>query len=424
MRKMKSDSECSESESAASREQKKWLERENRMLRTVLDSMPDNISIKDVEGRYVFDNSSHCRFLGAKNPDEVVGKTLFDFLPYDEAQKFHQEDLQVLSSSTPVVRRIEDTVDADGNRVWMSVAKIPLLDEDGKVIGLVSTTRDVTKRQKTQEQLALYARELSEKNRKLEDDLKAARELQRALLPQNYPRFPHTALADQSALRFHHFFQSSSFVGGDFFQIFQLSDSKAGVFICDVMGHGVRAALVAAILRVLVDDLRHFADVPGRFLRELNRGLHNILKQSAAQMFVTACYIVIDLAWGELHFANAGHPMPLCLRRSSRSAEPFTESTRPDPVLGMFESTEYHDWPRKLKEGDMLLLFTDGLFEVENTDGQLYDQRQLLEAVKKRTLVGAEELCRDLIREVQQFSESDAFEDDVSIVAVEVDHLI
>jgi sigma-B regulation protein RsbU (phosphoserine phosphatase) len=421
---MNSDRQRSESESADSHEQAKWLERENRMLRTVLDSMPDNISIKDLEGRYIFDNSSHCRFLGAKSPEDVVGKTLLDFLPPDVAQKFHDEDIQVLTSSVPVVRRIEETVDTDGNSVWMSVAKIPLLDEDGNAIGLVSTTRNVTDRLQAQKQLALYAEELREKNRKLEDDLKAARELQRALLPQKYPRFPRTASSDQSALRFYHYFQSSSFVGGDFFQIFQISDSKAGVFICDVMGHGVRAALVAAILRVLVDDLRHFADVPGRFLRELNQDLYNILKQGGTQMFVTACYLVIDLAWSELHFANAGRPMPICIRRSSGSAEPLTESARPDSVLGMLEGTEYHDHSRKLKKGDMLLLFTDGLYEVENAQGQLFDQRQLQESVRKRAAVGAETLCRDLIREIQQFSESNAFEDDVSILAVEVDHLI
>jgi two-component system, sensor histidine kinase and response regulator len=54
---------------------------ENEMLRAVLDSMPDNISIKDLEGRYIFDNTSHCRFLGATSTADVVGKTLFDFLP-------------------------------------------------------------------------------------------------------------------------------------------------------------------------------------------------------------------------------------------------------------------------------------------------------------------------------------------------------
>jgi len=109
---------------------------ENKMLRVVLDSMPDNISIKDRQGRYIFDNSSHCRFLGATNTVEVVGKTVFDFLPATIAAKFHAEDLRVLQSGT-VVQSVDETVDRAGNRVWMSVTKMPLRDAKGELIGLV-----------------------------------------------------------------------------------------------------------------------------------------------------------------------------------------------------------------------------------------------------------------------------------------------
>jgi sigma-B regulation protein RsbU (phosphoserine phosphatase) len=233
------------------------------MLRAVLDSMPDNISIKDLQGRYIFDNSSHCRFLGATNTADIVGKTVFDFLPARIAAKFHAEDLRVLQSGA-VVQSVDETVDVAGNRVWMSVTKMPLRDDAGELIGLVSTTRDITERKQTEEQLATYAEALREKNTQLEADLETARELQYALLPQQYPRFPSCASPGASALRFHHFFRSSSGVGGDFFDVFQLSDSMAGVFICDVMGHGVRAALVAAIVRALVEDFARPRDRTGK----------------------------------------------------------------------------------------------------------------------------------------------------------------
>ena len=78
------------------RHQADQLALENKMLRAVLDSMPDNISIKDLKGRYIFDNASHCHFLGAKNTADVVGKTVFDFLPVEFASTFHAEDLRVL----------------------------------------------------------------------------------------------------------------------------------------------------------------------------------------------------------------------------------------------------------------------------------------------------------------------------------------
>jgi len=397
---------------------------ENKMLRAVLDSMPDNISIKDLQGRYIFDNSSHCRFLGATNTVEVVGKTVFDFLPATIAAKFHAEDLRVLQSGT-VVQSVDETVDRAENRVWMSVTKMPLRDDKGELIGLVSTTRDITARKQAEEQLAAYAEALREKNAQLEEDLETARELQHALLPQDYPRFPSCASPGASALRFHHFFRSSSAVGGDFFDVFQISDSLAGVFICDVMGHGVRAALVAAILRALVEELRDRATEPARFLQELNRGLSHILKHTRLTMFVSACYLLADLVRGEMHYANAGHPAPLCVHRARRNAErlPF-RGAKSDPVLGILDNAQYHSSSCQLSAGDILLLFTDGLFEVEGADAQYYDQPRLLRAVSQRTGLCAEELCQQLVDEVQQFAGTKDFADDVCLIAMEIDHLM
>ena len=126
-----SDEPSAETDRSDSQHQAEKLELENKMLRGVLDSMADNISIKDLKGRYIFDNSAHCRFLGATKTSEVVGKTVFDFLPSDIAAKFYAEDLQVLQSGEPLVRCVDPSVDSAGNRVWMSVTKMPLRDEDG-----------------------------------------------------------------------------------------------------------------------------------------------------------------------------------------------------------------------------------------------------------------------------------------------------
>jgi phosphoserine phosphatase RsbU/P len=398
--------------------QAKQIARENKMLRAVLDSMTDSIAIKDLKGLYIFDNISHCRFLGAANTAEVVGKTLFDFLPASTAAKFHADDLLVLSSGEAVVRSSDEAIDSAGNRIWLSVTKVPLRDEQGELIGLVSTTHDITARKKAEEQLARYAAELQE-------DLETARELQSALLPQQYPRFPSYALTEASALRFHHFFCPSSAVGGDFFQILQISDSVAGVLICDVMGHGVRAALVAAILRALVEELRARATDPARFLQELNHGIFQILKQTRLMMYVSACYLVFDIARGKLRYANAGHPTPLCVHRALRTAEPLPAGrSKPDPVLGIFDNAQYHSWSYELSAGDTVLLFTDGLFEIEGADGQYHDQLRLLKAVNQRAGLGAGELCKQLVDEVQRIAASKNFADDVCLIAMEIDHLM
>ena len=407
------------------RQQAERLAFENKMLRSVLDSMPDNISIKDLKGRYIFDNSGHARFLGARDSSEVVGKTLFDFLPAKIAAKFHAEDLRILRLGESVVQSVDEAVDRAGNKVWISVTKMSLRDEKGELIGLVSTTRDITARKNAEEQLAKYAEELREKNAQLEEDLQTARELQNALLPQQYPLFPSSASKATSALRFHHFFHPSSGVGGDFFHVFRLSDSAAGVFICDVMGHGVRSALVAAILRALVEDARLQATEPSRFLQKLNRGVFHILHHTGLTMFVSACYVLADVVRGELRYANAGHPAPLCVRRALGSVDPLSPcASKPCPVLGIFDDARYNSSSCELSAGDTLLLFTDGLFEIEGADGQFYDQSRLRSSVSQRASLCADELCKQLVAEVRQFAATKDFADDVCLIAMEVDHLI
>ena len=417
------DKAAVESDQSPAQQEAGHLELENKMLRAVLDSMADNISIKDLKGRYVFDNAAHCRFLGACRTADVVGKTVFDFLPLEIASKFHAEDLHVLESGEPLVRCVDPTVDSAGNRVWMSVTKMPLRDEEGKLLGLVSATHDITARKDAEEQLARYAEKLREKNAQLEEDLETARELQNALLPQQFPNFPNSASNQTSALRFHHFFRSCSGVAGDFFHVYQISDSLAGVFISDVMGHGVRAALVAAMLRTLVEDSRPFAADPPRFLQELNRGISEILKSTHLPIFVSAFYLVVDAETGEIRYANAGHPSPLLVRRSQRSAAALPRpDSQFDPVLGIFPDAEYQGFSCELGESDTVLLFTDGLFEVSGNNSQFFDQAGLLKCVRKRIDLSGEELCKQLVEEVQQFAGGEEFADDVCLIAVELDH--
>ena len=93
-------------------------------------------------------------------------------------------------------------------------------------------------------------------------------------------------------MRFSHRYQPASEVSGDFFTVVRLSDETAGVFICDVMGHGVRSALVTAMLRAMVEELSSEASDPGNLLTRMNRDLRIILRESDDLMFATTYYLV------------------------------------------------------------------------------------------------------------------------------------
>ena len=140
--------------------------------------------------------------------------------------------------------------------------------EEGRCL-VLSIFRDVTIRKQAEErerlvnaELARSQAELRKKNEILEDDLKMAREIQQAILPQQYPAFPPGVPPESSLLHFCHRYHPTGQVGGDFFNVLRLSDTQAGLFICDVMGHGVRSALVTAMVRALVEELRPMAMDP------------------------------------------------------------------------------------------------------------------------------------------------------------------
>jgi serine phosphatase RsbU (regulator of sigma subunit) len=165
-------------------------------------------------------------------------------------------------------------------------------------------------------------RELQEKNAVMQEDLEMARELQMAFFPLNFPTIPQGVSESASAVKFSSVFYPSSLVSGDFYKIVRISDTTVGIFICDVMGHGVRAALVTAIMRALVmrdleDQLGKEAGDPGALLTQINRQMNVILQQLEATMFASACYVTVDIGTGRLTFANAGHPYPLLVRNAT-----------------------------------------------------------------------------------------------------------
>ena len=397
---------------------------EKNLLRSVIDNQPDAIYVKDLEGRYILDNLAHMRTLGVKSMDEVFGKTVFDFFPKEIAIEFQADDELVVRTGNPIINREERTRGQQGGHDrWLATTKVPLRNSDGKIVGIVGIGRDITARKCAQEQLAQTNRELSEKNREMQDDLKMAREIQEAIIPQQFPVFPRGISPEESAVRFHSRYLPTEDVGGDFFHVLPLSDTKAGVFICDVMGHGVRAALVTAIQRALVEELLPVANDPSDFLEQINRSLLAILRRTRTPMFASAFYLVVDVGSGELRCANAGHPNPLHLHRDTGAVEFLCGDAKPGPALGVFDDPVYPLHRAKLKPRDLLMLFTDGLFEVEGCGGSFYDQAQLVEAVRKRVNEPPEQLFDELLHEINNFSASKFFIDDVCLVAVEIERI-
>jgi len=129
------------------------LANERNTLRTLIDNLPDNIFIKDVESRFVISNLAHAHLLRAKTPDEIVGKTDFDIFPPELAASYYADEQAVIRSGQPLVNREERTIDPDGKTQWLLTTKVPLRDDHGKVIGLAGINRNITEHKKMEEAL-------------------------------------------------------------------------------------------------------------------------------------------------------------------------------------------------------------------------------------------------------------------------------
>jgi sigma-B regulation protein RsbU (phosphoserine phosphatase) len=401
------------------------LRNSEALYHSLVETLPQNIFRKDLQGRFTFGNQQFCKTLG-RSLDQIIGRTDFDFFPAALAEKYQRDDRRVLATGKPY-DTVEEHQPPGREKMYVQVVKTPLCGADGVTIGLQGIFWDITQQRLADEKirrvnglLAQSRKELRAKNVQLEEDLKMAREIQLTMLPQQYPAFPYSQAGSESALRFTHRYLPTGTVGGDFFTVSALSESEAAVFICDVAGHGVRSALVTAMIRALVEELKPIASDPGEFLNKLNRDLFAILRHTGTPLLTTAFYLVADWRSGTVRYANAGHPKPLQVRRSHNRVETLASQTGAcQPALGLFENASYISSQISVSGGDLIMLFTDGLYEVESLDKVLYSQAMLVAGVEHRLHAKAPDLFDELLAEIQQFAAGRGFTDDVCLVGIE-----
>lgn len=153
------------------------LTKERNLLRLLIDNMPDLILIKDHESRFLVVNQALAHLMGAVAPDDLIGKTDFDFYPYDYAQHYFSMERELMASGQPSVNDEEPHIDPDtGKPCWFLATKIPFRDEQGVVCGLVGISRDITERKQIEEELQRHREHLEELVKERTAELVAANE--------------------------------------------------------------------------------------------------------------------------------------------------------------------------------------------------------------------------------------------------------
>lgn len=238
-------------------------------------------------------------------------------------------------------------------------------------------------------------------------ELEIARRIQSGLLPGGDVRVPELEIAAR--------YVPASSVAGDFYDFLIKDGRELGVLVADVSGHGVPAALSASMVKIAIRSQAGQADLPAEVLT----GLNSILYGNMQGQFVTAGYLFVNVERQELSYAGAGHPPLLVWRAGQRRVESIEENGL---FLGAFPECQYTTVKSGFSPGDRCLLYTDGILEAPNPEGEEFGPVRLREFLAGNAALSARDFCDAMVQSVAAWSDRSAKReqhDDVTVVMVE-----
>ena len=222
--------------------------------------------------------------------------------------------------------------------------------------------------------------------RRIDSDLALARQVMEELLPHTTPSIPGLDIAGAH--------ETSLSVGGDYYEFIPLVDDRWAVIIADVVGKGVAAAILVSAIRASMSSLVGHELAVRAIMRRANRFFHESVEGGR---YVTLFYAVIDPARRRMLYVNAGHVPPVLLRDGGE-VELLEEGGVP---LGLFEAPRYFEGHIAWEEGDILMLYTDGVVETANPDDDFYGMARLVSLVKDQAMSSATEICSGIMQDVR-----------------------
>lgn len=201
-------------------------------------------------------------------------------------------------------------------------------------------------------------------------------------------------------------------IGGDFYDFVE-DENTVAVLIADVAGHGIPAALYAAMLKIAFHNLRDKARFPEKLLKELN----DVMVDRGERTFISCAYTLVDFKNKRLLHANAGH-LPLLVQEPGKMT--VKRIHPPGGVLGIRKTAAITVEMQHLQPQTRLVLFTDGVIEMTNRQGQFFDEERLVQVLEEMREAPLADVKEKLLTTLREFAEGEAFLDDVTFVLLDV----
>ena len=371
--------------------------RQKEYYEALLTNSPAAIVTGDLDGNIVTWNPMAEKLFGYSS-EEVIGKQLNDYVANHpdlrkEADRYTREVITAgqVMTTTKRTRR-------DGSFVDVELLALPVkvLEE---LVGFIAIYHDIS-------ELKQIERKLRTKNEIMSHQLVLAGEIQSSFLPKNLPKFEGWQISAtiKPALE----------TSGDFFDIRVLPDGNLVILIADVIDKGVGAALFMTFCWSL---FRFFGDEypgdPSRVFYEVNQ---YILNQTQINQFVTAFYGILNPKTGEIVFSNAGH-CPMYLVRDDDLLDIRRFKTKGIP-LGIENDNRWELENIVLHSGEMILLYTDGIIEAENDQGEFFGEENLVQSLPKYNASTAFKTSKKILKNLRTFVGKNTSFDDIAIIAI------
>ncbi|HHE54970.1 MAG TPA: HAMP domain-containing protein [Caldithrix abyssi] len=245
---------------------------------------------------------------------------------------------------------------------------------------------------------------------KLQKELQVAQEIQQMLLPSDFPKVEGYDIAS--------YYEAAKEVGGDLFDFVEVDDDTIGICVADVSGKGVPGSMIMTMIRTALRLEARGNKNPADVLARVNEFVVDDMKRG---MFVTMFYVVLDSRNREIHFASAGHN-PMILYRNSTKQTYYLNPPGfpvgiqlPDP--GLFKRTIKSESIR-LREDDILVLYTDGVTEAMNRKRELFREERFLNTIRRNAHLSVAEFIKTINKELKEFTGGAPQNDDITVVAI------
>ena len=315
-------------------------------------------------------------------------------------------------SGYDVCRKIREKYSMHELPVMMLTAKSRIEDT---ITGLQSGANDYLSKPVNREELIARVRSLISMKKSVEEhnelsmikrDLFIAHQIHHSVVIQELPELAHIKIAYR--------YIPMQEMGGDFYDIIKIDDNHTGFIMADVSGHGISAAIICAMFKMVTGFYLDYADQPGKLMTNINKTMYDYLQSN----YITACYAYIDTSENTMTVSNAGHWSPVLIQDN----EIITEWAKSLPI-GWVEDTSYDETTVDIYSGDRVVLYTDAIIETRNRDGKLFGYDQFMNKITGDEYHEREALVEDVISSIRKWAamgQNESFEDDVTIMVLDI----